>query len=109
MWQRFKREDRGVGEITDTGDAVELRDPRATADVDEDPLGLQRLVADRHAVMRREPRVTLDDGTAPCLAQGRFDAVSRARRDGVGPRLRAREVEADRARERDAVRSGSPR
>ena len=97
LGQQVEVEDRGVGEVVDGVEARHRRDQRAAADVDEDPIGREPIVADADFVRADEARVALIDGAVREPAQPGLDAFARLSRDLVLPRLDPLHVDANRA------------
>jgi hypothetical protein len=74
-----EREDGAIRQKTNLADAGQIRDDRATADIDEDARRAQRLVSDLDRIRRQEASVTLEDDTAFHAAQPVLDAGARVR------------------------------
>ena len=100
---------RGVVEIGHGIDAGERRDVGATADVDEDLVGREPLVADRHLLRPDEAGVTHVDGDAVGLAQPFLDSLVGDLDDRVLARLDRLHVDPDRALDDDAEVRGPAR
>ena len=90
-------ENRHVGEEVDIRKAGNVGHHRAAADVQEDPLGLQDVVADAQRMRILEPGVTANDRAAVHSVQPVFDTFAVAEHDFVFARLDFRHVYADRS------------
>ncbi|CBJ35683.1 hypothethical protein (plasmid) [Ralstonia solanacearum PSI07] len=95
-----------VGEIGHLVQARHGRDQRASADVDEDPLGFQPFVADAHGVRAFEAGMALIDHAVLQAADPLLHAMAGAPRNLVLARLHPLHVDRDRPADRHAVRVG---
>jgi hypothetical protein len=84
--------DRAVRPVADRVETPHRGGGRATADVHEDPIGLEEVVADTHRSGRLEARMAAVDGDAG-LAQPPLDAVAILGDDRVLARLHAHHVD----------------
>ena len=86
-----------VRQIRDDVETLDRRGRRAPADIDEDRVGLEDLVADTHRPRPLEPSVTHIDRAVRHAAQPALDALVRAPHDGVLARLDPLHVDPNRA------------
>ena len=95
LWQRVEFEDADVGQVVDVGQSRDVRHHRAAADVEEDPVGLQQLVADPHGVRILEAGVAANQTVQPSMPSSqRLDALAVVEHDAVLARLDLRHVDA---------------
>src|SRR5277367_813973 len=90
-------EDRDVGEEVDILEAGNLGHHRTATDVEENPLGLQDLIADAQRVRVLESGMPPNDGAAVHSVQPVFDALAVVQHDLVFARLDFRHVHAHRS------------
>ncbi len=98
-----------VGEMGDAVEAGDVGHPRAGADVDEDALALDHLVADAHPPRALEAGMVVVDRAPLHAPQPFLDALGRAFDEGVLARLDLLHVDAHRAVDDDAEVGGAPR